>query len=666
LTGTVSFDVTADVQAFLAGAAQNNGWIVKKDLEGPSGLVQFASRETGNGPRLRLVVDSAADAVDPFALATSLADPLPPAEDYTNGQGLLSVEVYGEDDASGVRRVSVYRGLSQLAVSEASCGSGCPASYSATLSFDVSSFPEGNVTLEARAEDDAGNIGASEPWTLRVDRTAPGEATNIRIARFDGAGGTATVAWEPGADPQLADGSPGTGVRSYAFRFRVGTGSWSALEITSVPEFEVAATLGEIVDVEVRSVDAAGNASAGVAATLTVFQAAEELPWYLTPTPNQVALSAAQETLAIETAQNDPRVGSLIAGQQVSVGRVLPWSIDGTQATLFGADLTLVWNSPIDLESDWPVVNWDLSNTTYETGVVRYRMVGATELTVQVTFDPLEVVALEPYGGDVDQDSIEVLSSAGGFNTLAAIPANPEGLRSQRNNPNVYLISRARVPAVGEDAFWSWDFGSSNFEMTAQSVKERSDWPVAMIFTNDATVDLAKRYYAGRALTTRAWGSTFDRGPHPQGHAVPNMPWDRDEGTYKGPPCYGDKYHYRVYGGNPDFDGDDRMFNIAWGFYVVATAHIDHNEDRGGFPLGLSQLVCWNTSFGDTDRAMETIEQDISDYIATHLLHDAVRPNRFELFNGAADRQGNRILQNDGLATEVCVADSEGIGCISD
>lgn len=42
LTGAVSFDVTSDVQAFLSGSAQNSGWIVKKDLEGPSGQVQFA------------------------------------------------------------------------------------------------------------------------------------------------------------------------------------------------------------------------------------------------------------------------------------------------------------------------------------------------------------------------------------------------------------------------------------------------------------------------------------------------------------------------------------------------------------------------------------------------------------------------------------------------
>lgn len=59
LGGTISFDVSADVQAFLSGSATNHGWIVKKDLEGPSGLFEFASRETGAGPRLVLTLDQA-------------------------------------------------------------------------------------------------------------------------------------------------------------------------------------------------------------------------------------------------------------------------------------------------------------------------------------------------------------------------------------------------------------------------------------------------------------------------------------------------------------------------------------------------------------------------------------------------------------------------------
>jgi PKD domain-containing protein len=50
-TGTVSFNVTSDVQAFLNGTA-NDGWIVKKDDETKDGIIQFSSREGANSPQL--------------------------------------------------------------------------------------------------------------------------------------------------------------------------------------------------------------------------------------------------------------------------------------------------------------------------------------------------------------------------------------------------------------------------------------------------------------------------------------------------------------------------------------------------------------------------------------------------------------------------------------
>jgi len=68
-TGALSFDVTPDVQAFLAGTAQNDGWIVKKDVEGDSGQVQFGSKEGGSPAQLVLTVASSADTTPPSAPA---------------------------------------------------------------------------------------------------------------------------------------------------------------------------------------------------------------------------------------------------------------------------------------------------------------------------------------------------------------------------------------------------------------------------------------------------------------------------------------------------------------------------------------------------------------------------------------------------------------------
>jgi hypothetical protein len=48
--------VTANVAAFLAGTAPNNGWIVKKDQENESGRVDYSSRESNFKPELVLTV----------------------------------------------------------------------------------------------------------------------------------------------------------------------------------------------------------------------------------------------------------------------------------------------------------------------------------------------------------------------------------------------------------------------------------------------------------------------------------------------------------------------------------------------------------------------------------------------------------------------------------
>ena len=60
-TGSVSFDVTTDVAGYLDGTLENRGWLLKKEDEGASGLIDFMSKERGAsvGPRLLLTVQPA-------------------------------------------------------------------------------------------------------------------------------------------------------------------------------------------------------------------------------------------------------------------------------------------------------------------------------------------------------------------------------------------------------------------------------------------------------------------------------------------------------------------------------------------------------------------------------------------------------------------------------
>jgi len=54
--GVVALDVTADVTAYLGGSAADFGWLLKRTDEGPSGAVDFGSRESATAPRLVLTV----------------------------------------------------------------------------------------------------------------------------------------------------------------------------------------------------------------------------------------------------------------------------------------------------------------------------------------------------------------------------------------------------------------------------------------------------------------------------------------------------------------------------------------------------------------------------------------------------------------------------------
>jgi hypothetical protein len=50
--GTVSIDVTSDVQAMVAGQVGSYGWIIRKTDEGAAGRIEIGSRDSGTGPRL--------------------------------------------------------------------------------------------------------------------------------------------------------------------------------------------------------------------------------------------------------------------------------------------------------------------------------------------------------------------------------------------------------------------------------------------------------------------------------------------------------------------------------------------------------------------------------------------------------------------------------------
>ena len=114
-----------------------------------------------------------------------------------------------------------------------------------------------------------------------------------------------------------------------------------------------------------------------------------------------------------------------------------------------------------------------------------------------------------------------------------------------------------------DDAFRNYDFESP--DVSAYNV----DWPVDFIFYNNAAIDKVK-YQIGWG----AWGNPM-YGRLNDGYG---WVWDDDRGRKSSWDCYGSTVnHYRLYA-----DGDDRLYNPSWGFWVFATAHRDYNECGGG------------------------------------------------------------------------------------
>ena len=131
---------------------------------------------------------------------------------------------------------------------------------------------------------------------------------------------------------------------------------------------------------------------------------------------------------------------------------------------------------------------------------------------------------------------------------------------------------------VHEDAFWNYDF-------TTNLVRaNKVDWPIALVFFGNATVNKVKGIL----------GNEYDRtGSRMYARLNDGIKWrwDTDKGR-KTTACPGLPTqpwwarHYRVYA-----DGDDRLYNASWGFYVIGSTHYDVREcAASGKQFGWSEL----------------------------------------------------------------------------
>lgn len=196
---------------------------------------------------------------------------------------------------------------------------------------------------------------------------------------------------------------------------------------------------------------------------------------------------------------------------------------------------------------------------------------------------------------------------------------------------SVHIVNGATVSnltSIGTAGDWL-----KNYDFTEQTDSNtRVDWPVTMLFLNNASIGKVK---AGPLGNYQQVGSTKNALLNDSGTWV----WDTDKGVKK-KPCSDSQdpilYHIRVYA-----DSDDRMYNTNWGYYVFGTTHEDRNECTASEKFGWSEDAETEIRRTITARGYSTIANWSNCYNPQSARYDPNDPKRY--------------WQNSGSCTKVTV-----------
>ncbi len=209
---------------------------------------------------------------------------------------------------------------------------------------------------------------------------------------------------------------------------------------------------------------------------------------------------------------------------------------------------------------------------------------------------------------------------------VLAVPMNTQLVLADHEATNVSYIS------IDGDRFYNWDFQDDQ-EVSASNV----DWPVTMVFWNDAEIDLVKGMYYGTPIFA-SWmhARLMDNG---------TWVWDRDRGTKSiDCPVLATADHLRLYA-----DSNDQMYNISWGYYVLGTTHQDYNECN-----------FWGAHWSGKS---ESAEENLADFVQSRYSgcgvwvdHDWADFANAESYEYVSSSTGpDHIKDNNGRATAVFI-----------
>jgi hypothetical protein len=174
------------------------------------------------------------------------------------------------------------------------------------------------------------------------------------------------------------------------------------------------------------------------------------------------------------------------------------------------------------------------------------------------------------------------------------------------------------------DYFLNYD-GEKNLDRNGR------DWGVSMIFYSDASVNRVKSYFDDERGFNRTGGRKWE--PY---RYTSRTRLDGDKGKKNNCNTSHNDRHFRVYGGY-----NDRLYDPRFGYYVVATLHIDHGDGTD------SNCAASDTWFGYSEDVEHELAVIANDAFTVHEDYKDLR-------NAESLRlEGDHWWQSDGHATIV-------------
>lgn len=130
----------------------------------------------------------------------------------------------------------------------------------------------GSLTTDEKNSLMEGGDPWAQNWLARIDTVSPFAPADINADDEDAATRVAYISWETGDDPDLEPSAvPGSQVASSEYRWQRDPYDWSAWHTTDEDGFSLqSADPGDVVTIQVKSRDAAGNASSMTSDVVTI------------------------------------------------------------------------------------------------------------------------------------------------------------------------------------------------------------------------------------------------------------------------------------------------------------------------------------------------------------------------------------------------------------